>query len=452
MAKKTVLKINEEENNNGQLPIRISSRAQQNGLKIRPFRFLENNSDQNSDHMARLKKYKDPKIYRGDRRRWVEYWYRIPAELKHIYPGKTWHKFRVFEDINRIKTEEYAQLLLDGVIYKLENGFDPFEHAKAAMAGIVGQLDPVKKVWTITQALSFFVDKWGMRGNEADTLRAYTGPIKLLQQWLTTRNLQNRLVTDLEPKLIENFFDDVSRKRGWSNRTFNNNVLLLRTVCTFLVKKKLLADNPVGDITLKRSKSEKHRYYDPVRFKLIREVMEKKDPLIFFAAKLIYYLCIRSNKELRAFKVEDIFLDRRQVRVKAENAKTDTTRYIAIPEELYPELAEIWEKNNGNYYVIGAPPAGKKWQAKNKPGPAPFGKNFLGERFAEIRKAAALDDSFTLYGLKHTRIIHLKQDGGKDSDIIQLTGHTSYEAYSGYLRDLGIDGNPDAINKISRKF
>jgi hypothetical protein len=53
---------------------------------------------------------------------------------------------------------------------------------------------------------------------------------------------------------------------------------------------------------------------------------------------------------------------------------------------------------------------------------------------------------------KHTRVIHLKQDGARDSDIMQVTGHISYQAYAEHLRDLGVDGNPEAINRISRKF
>lgn len=76
----------------------------------------------------------------------------------------------------------------------------------------------------------------------------------------------------------------------------------------------------------------------------------------------------------------------------------------------------------------------------------------ISARFAKIRKKAGLSSDHTPYGFKHTRIIHLKMDGGQDKDIMQLTGHTSYQAYAEYLRDLGVDGNPEAINQISRKF
>lgn len=86
------------------------------------------------------------------------------------------------------------------------------------------------------------------------------------------------------------------------------------------------------------------------------------------------------------------------------------------------------------------------------PGSQPFGNGFFSKRFARIRKKLELSSDFTLYGFKHTRIIHLKTDGVQDGDIMNLTGHLNFESYSKYLRDLGLSANPDTINQKTRKF
>ena len=219
----------------------------------------------------------------------------------------------------------------------------------------------------------------------------------------------------------------------------------------FLETEKIITNIPTKGIEKKRTVSKKHRYYDPEQFKRIRKVMNEDDPLVHFATKLIYYLCIRAEKELKHFRVGNIFLDRKQVLIQAEEAKTDADRYIPIPDELIEELTYIRKNYPPEYYVIGK--GGRiKNVRDNTPSPKPFPNNMISARFARIRKKAKITSNHTPYSFKHTRVIHLKQDGARDADIMQVTGHTSFQAYAEYLRDLGVDGSPEAINKITRKF
>ena len=44
------------------------------------------------------------------------------------------------------------------------------------------------------------------------------------------------------------------------------------------------------------------------------------------------------------------------------------------------------------------------------------------------------------------------QAGLSDADIMSLTGHRDFTSYAKYLRDIGLDANPDKINKVSRKI
>lgn len=452
MKKKEALTINEIQQESEKVGFDSPTRYEKNGLTIRPFRFLKIDPVQNPVQELSGKNitYRSPKLRKGKREWYIEYYFRVPMKLRHLHKNKVWEKFRVFEDINRVKTDEYAKMLLQAVEMGLKDGFDPFEYKKEVFLKMQQQIDPVKE-WTCTQALNYFMQEWEQKGLENSYLIKLKRAIEVLTDWLAARKLQHEPITTITDKHIKLALRDASNLNQWSNRTYNNNLTALVTVFAFFKKEKMIPDKPTEDIEKKKSKSKKHKYYDPDRFNLVRDLLRKNDPLLFFASKLVYYLCIRAEKELKWFQVGNIFIDRRQVLIQAEEAKTDEDRFISIPDELMEELATIRKNYPPDHYVVGKGMRVKR-VLDNSPSPKPFANNMLSARFAKIRKKAGFSSDYTLYGLKHTRIIHLKQDGAQDGDIMKLTGHTSYEAYAKYLRDLGIDGNSDAINKLSRKF
>lgn len=416
------------------------------------FRFLENYSHQNSHQfLGKYVTWREPKIQKG--KRWlIKYQFRIPAKLRHLYKNKQWKTFEVFEDINRYKTDEYARLLLAAVKYNLENGYNPFaKEEKIFLEYEDGATEKPDKIWTCTQAFNYFTQEWEQRGLEKATLIKLKRAIAILTNYVMKLGIQHEPARQLTKKHVQNALREESEREGWSNRTFNNNASALSTVFIFLESEKVVTDNPTKGIVRKKSKSKKHRYYDPEQFENVRQVMKAEDPLVYFATKLIYYLCIRAEKELKWFRVGNIFLDRKQVLIQAEESKTDADRYIPIPDELMEELAYIRKNYPPDYYVVGKGTR-MKYVRDNTPASKPFAQNMISARFAKIRKMAGLSSDYTPYGFKHTRIIHLKRDGAQDADIMVVTGHESYQAYAEYLRDLGISGNAEATNKISRKF
>jgi hypothetical protein len=95
-----------------------------------------------------------------------------------------------------------------------------------------------------------------------------------------------------------------------------------------------------------------------------------------------------------------------------------------------------------HYFVFGS---------DNKPSENRFGGTFFSRRFSKVRNFLNMDTAYTMYSAKHTRVIHLKQDGATDADIMSLTGHKDYVAYAKYLRDLGLESDAKKINALSRK-
>jgi hypothetical protein len=199
-------------------------KVQSNGLKHRPFSFLKNYSDQNSDQvLGKYINWKPPKLYKG-KRWWIEYQFRIPQELRARYKGAKWKGFPVFEGINRYKTDEYAQLLLEAVRYGLEHGFNPFEEAqKAFLEFQQATTKNPDKIWTCTEAFNYFIQEWEERGLEEATLTKLKRAIEVLTDYLKKNGLQHAPVKTITRVHIKFPLREAADEYEWSNRTFNNN-------------------------------------------------------------------------------------------------------------------------------------------------------------------------------------------------------------------------------------
>ena len=327
----------------------------------------------------------------------------------------------MYEDINRYKTDEYAALLITAVRTALEHGFNPFELAKETFVDFKEQTpqQQEKKVWTCTEAFNYFVQEWEQRGLEEATLTRLKRAIEVLVGYLTKHNLHHAPVKSITRDHVKAALREANDANEWSNRTFNKNRTALATLFIFLEKEKIIDDIPTEGIEKKKTKSKKHRYYDSEQFERVCKVMKQDDPLVYFATKLIYYLCIRAEKELKHFHVGNIFLDRKQVLIQAEKAKTDADRFIPIPDELIEKFSYISKPYPPEYYVIGK---GNriKFVRENTPSAKPFPNNMIPARFAKIRKKAKVTSDHTPYGFKHTRVIHLKQDGRRMPILCRL--------------------------------
>lgn len=402
----------------------------------RVFKFLDPNS---SNTVPRKHThFKPARIVKG--RRWyVTYSYRIPAGL----PGAgKWEVFKVFEDINRYKTDEYAETLKKAVQKALERGWSPYEDEIRFVEE--------NKIWSINESLLYFLQQWSERGLEPVSFAKYNRVIKRFLAWLNKKKAQNIHAEKIVKAHIELYLKETTAANQWSNRSYNNEIDFLNTAFLFLIEKKIIADNPCKGIHQKKVVSKKHRAYDARTLDKLIQVLKKEDPLLYFAFQCVYYLCIRSDKELKHLKVGNIMPDRMQVLLTAGETKTKSDRYIPMSQA----MLDVFEKRgvldaDPSFYVFSVAHK-NKFIADGKPGTTPFGLGFLSKRFRKIREKAGLSTDHTLYGAKHTRVVHLKQDGVPDGEIMSLTGHTDFASYSAYLRDLGLNSDPAKLSAATR--
>lgn len=421
--------------------VRISFAAHLKPVPVAGFIISEKNS---VSSVSKISQYRKPRLVKAKHGWYIKYYYRIPLAVRKLYDDKEWYPFRIKEDMNRRKgqeREEFANWLLEEITLSLKNGYNPFKPDLDLMNDTAASV-AVADTMSIRSALLLFLQKWGERGLDKTSLGKYNRYVGRLLDWLTEKHLQESAVADITADLLEKFLQENKRKHNLSNREYNNTLLFLRTAFSFLVKKKLITENPLADVDKQQARTVKHRYFDAVSLKTITTGLQTLDPYTLFAFQVVYHLCIRAEKELQNFKIGNILWD--QDKVFIDVGKGNKQRYIPMDQKIKKILQDRnLDQYPAHFHVFGP------W---GEPAEKSFSGTFFSRKFMKVRKKLGMDAAFSLYGAKHTRVIHLKQDGATDGDIMSLTGHTDPTAYAKYLRDLGLDADPKKLNLLSRNL
>lgn len=394
--------------------------------------------------VSRVAHYRKPRLVRSKYGWYIVYHYRIPVMVREFYDGKEWLMFRIKEDMNRRKgpeREEYAAWLLEQIELSLKNGYNPFDPEMKEILGADQDLEEKRDI-SIRDGLLLFLEKWRTRGLDKTSIAKYERYVSRLIEWLIEKHIPEKAIGEITSNHIEKFLLDNKKKHDLSNREYNNTLLFIRTAFNFMVKKKYITESPAADIDKQQANTVKHRYYDAAALKTITTGLQMMDPYTLFAFQVVYHLCIRAEKELQHFKIGNILWD--QDKVFIDVGKGSSQRYIPMDQNIKQIfLDRKLDQYPAHYHVFGP------W---GEPAEKPFASTFFSRKFMKVRNKLGMDPVFSLYGAKHTRIIHLKNDGATDSDIMSLTGHRDFTAYAKYLRDLGLGADAKKLNLLSRKL
>jgi site-specific recombinase XerD len=387
-----------------------------------------------------MKLYRDVKIKYGTK--WhVEFKHYVPVALRSRYQNRKWIRIKVYKDINVVKTVEYAERVKKAVELWLRDGYSPFDVDMDLLT-----VDEGPKIWTTQQAVLYFKQKWAARGISPKSIDKYNRTADSFVEWLTLNKMQHEPAMSITDQHIENYLE-YFKEQGNANTTTNGERGFIGTIFTFLHKKKITQKVSLPN-KLKAS-PQKHRYFDDRTYQKVSKLFAERDPYLDFAHKIVYYLCIRSEDELKYLQVGNIFPESKQVLL--SKGKTGERMIPLVDEALELFRARKIFDYPPEYYVFSVPHR-NKFVRDGEPGKEPFNTGFFSKRFARIRTAAKLSSNYTLMGLRHTRILHLKMDGVSDANIMSLSGHKTYEAYAKYLRDLGLTVDVKTLSEKTRKL
>lgn len=417
-------------------PLRRTEAQERNPLQGRVSSII--NITRVSSMSVKYLDWRPPRLVRG--KIWyVVFYYRVPIDLQAEYNCE-WYRFRVNHGINKYRDEKYCQDIIDSLNYSLEKGFNPFVDVQQDFALNANE----NKDMTVKQAMNFFIEKHKEKGLEKSTIQRYEGVVRLILNYFADNKLLGHAVTGIRKHHVEALLSTYRQNHHWSNRQQNNMKGYISTIFQFLLKSEVIEKNPVAFIPKLKSKSTKHKYYDKQLFPKVIEVIKANDMYLFYAVSFVYYLCVRSSKELRLMKVGDIVDEGKYFLFRSEASKSDREDLIPIDTNLIEVIKEMGLLTaDKSKYIFGI---------KHEPGDKPVNADYFSSRFAKIRKLAGLESSHTMYSFKYTRVVHLLRDGAKLADVSKLMRHKDIAVTALYARQLNVDFDSSELQKLSRKI
>lgn len=356
--------------------------------------------------------FKPPKLVKGKHHWYVEYYYKN-SENK-------WVRFKVYEEINIHRSEEYNQLLLEAVQKNLESGFNPFElKKKPAIA-------PTE--WSLNKALDEFIRHCQDKGLRPKSVTTYNESVRMLKEYFLPNNQIYQPVTAFTRQHFQKFGSDMSDKKKWKNSTYNKRMENIRTIFHWFEKEGKVEKNPMIGIESKKTLATRHKYFSTETLQKLKDLTAEKDPYIRSFLEFLYYTCIRPKSEARLLQIKHILFDRQMIVVPGEISKNKKTEYVPMDPELSKNLIHL-QAFPSEYFIWG----------KKGPEAQPAPANYFGNRFKPFKDELGLGEDYTMYGMKHTRAIDLANAGVDPYAIMKLCRHSGLDVTMAYLRDLGCD-------------
>jgi integrase len=338
--------------------------------------------------------YKPAKLYSRGKKWYVYYSFRI---------GEKMHRFKVYEEINRIKDplekREYGNKLKFAVNNALESGYDPTQKLE------------VIKTWTLVQGINYFKQNLHERGLRKRTIQTYESVLRMMYGWEDLLLTEINSVTKLQVA-------SALKNPTWANTTFNNNLTFVRSIFNYLIEAGIMEKNPAASVKMLPKSVTKNRYFDDQTFEKIKK---NASPVLFRFLMFLYHTGTRPN-EARQLKYEHIDPERKLLMVPASISKNKKDDYVPLSDYIIDNF-------KGEGFIFGT------------------SANHFTKAFNNLKIKLNLPKEMNLYSIKATRAIHLAQDGASPYAIMQLFRHHSLEMTMHYLSGLGLTVNREAADK-----
>lgn len=328
-------------------------------------------------------------------------------------PNGNFKRFKVYEGINRIEDlkerREFAALLIMAVNTKLSRGYSPF----TARPGVT------LKSNSLIQGLNYFKQSLYDRGLRKRTIQSYESVLRSMYDGL--RGVLLNDLSSITKQQITSYLRNAASKNEWSNSTYNNNLTFVRAIFNYLVEHELLETNPATKVKPLPQSIHRHRYFDDETFEKIKN---NAPPDLLRFLMFLYHTGTRPN-EARQLRYENILTDRRLLFIPASISKNKKDDYVPLTDY-------IIENFKGEGFIFGS------------------SVNYFTQKFHVLKKRLNLPKDFTMYAIKHTRAMHLAQDGASPYAIMELFRHSGLDITMSYLRGLGHTVNREAADKTRK--
>ncbi len=344
--------------------------------------------------------------------------YYVNGKRYKEYCGK---KFGLDVYPNSIKSYNERLKALRQLAYEvtkiLENGWDP-------KIVTVRKADVVKPSLTLNTALkSVLAEK--LDSNLSKVYKRDLNQVcKSILDYLGD-DFINKDITKIKEIDIESFLNQYkSSGTYYMSKRKTTNVFFSE-----LVRKKLLAENPVKDTRPMKRIPKLHQVYEKEQLKAVLGFLEKDYPNLHFCCILTYGCFLRPHQEIRLLKKKHVNDEITKIVLSASENKSRRVRTSIIPGFVQEVLKKrLEEMTNPEINLLSE----KIF---------PYNESYINTQWSRAKKRmidlGLLEKGHTIYSFRHTSAVNVYRKT-KDLHVLQqLLQHSNMIVTLNYLRGLG---------------
>ncbi|AIQ13616.1 tyrosine-type recombinase/integrase [Paenibacillus durus] len=286
-----------------------------------------------------------------------------------------------------------------------------------------------------------FLDSKRIEKRSPKTLEAYAQVLEQFRKWYEAGSY-SEITTEVLREYIEYLtfnktkWDDhptsPNGEKGLSPRTVNNVIRNMRIFFNYLVRERIITYSPMNAVSYQAEEKDTFEVFtDDDVLRLLsapnkRVYTGRRD----YCMMLVLCDCGLRIKELTNLRVYDIDFKLRQIVVRAEIAKTNTTRVVPVSQRTLKELEKLIA-----YMDVG--PGDYVWLTQ-------FGERYLGDTFGKMLKLYAnrvgvSGPRVSAHTFRHYFAVKFLRGGGDPMALARILGHTSLNMTQVYVKYTGTD-------------
>ena len=265
----------------------------------------------------------------------------------------------------------------------------------------------------------------------------YSSRLGYLRDFIESRPIPIIYMYQFDQALISDFLDYIFEDCDSSARTRNNYRTWCSALCSWMVEKRYLEQNPVEKIKSIPEAEKQRDALTPIDLRKMKEQLEKTDRHMLLACMMEYYTFIRPT-ELVHIRLQDIFLREQKVFVSSAVSKNKRDGMVGLNNTLIRMMLDMGVFNNpGGFYLFGPDMAPSEKMADPR---------IFRDRFAKLRKVMGWPKSYMFYSLKDSGIRDLANAEGIVIARDQAR-HTDIATTNKYLK-----GTALAVHEETKRF
>lgn len=353
--------------------------------------------------------------------------------------------YRFSKDINQERLSDrkiHAEACADEFWNALCNGWNPLLEKYPSFDKEL----QARKEFTITSGLDhalklkiLTLSKWSAPD--------YRGCVRFMKKSLIECGCEHASIGSIERKDIRMIMATAKEQNNWTPHARNKYLTILKSLLTVLVDEEIIKYNPAHGIKNEPQETGSgfKRATDSDKKKIEQHL--SLNHIDYFEYLMFIYMDGIRRKELLMIKVGDINLQKREITIRPDVAKTNTARVVPIGDELGQILMrrEVYSLPK-DWYVFSSD--------KFKPGPGMYHPNTPTDWWREL-VIEGLGIDVKMYGLKHTGADDRIKEGTPLDALRTMYGHKSLQMTERYAKQIQerykeqlIDQSPSFSGKV----